>query len=242
MTQDNPEPVRAAVCGATGRMGARLCAMIEASDRFQLAARFSDPDEESSAPSRDRSSAIECDVLIDFSTDAGANRAATIARERNAALLVGTTGLSAQTLENLEVCAHHVPVMIAPNTSRGVAVITHLAGETARLLGPKYDIEMIDIHHRHKRDAPSGTALKIEQAMREANPQHHLSHDRIHSLRCGDVVGEHQIHFAGPGEKILLIHAATSRDVFVSGALDAAEWLVRQPPGRYTIEQSLGLS
>jgi 4-hydroxy-tetrahydrodipicolinate reductase len=239
MADETPQPIRLTVCGASGRMGSRICAMAEASDQFQLVARL---DERNGDDARDEAAPLECDAVIDFSTDAGANRAADFARRTRAALLVGTTGLSAQTLENIGLTTQHAPVMVAPNTSLGVAVVKYLAAQSARLLGEEYDIDIIDIHHRHKRDAPSGTALRIAEAIREASPNHPFDDDRIHSLRSGDVVGEHQIIFSGPGEKILLIHAATSRDLFVSGALRAAAWLVRQKPGRYSIEQSLGLS
>jgi len=239
MTEHTLHPIRTAVCGATGRMGTRLCEMIESSDQFELVARLRSSDQrdgDGDAPPQ------TCDAVIDFSTDAGANRAATLARERRAALLVGTTGLSAQTLENIGFTARAAPVMLAPNTSLGVAVVKHLAATAARLLGDDFDIDLIDIHHRHKRDAPSGTALRIAEAVAEAAPNHPLHDDRIHSLRSGDVVGEHQIFFSGPGEKIVLTHAATSRDLFVSGALRAAAWLVRQPAGQYSIEDSLGLT
>jgi 4-hydroxy-tetrahydrodipicolinate reductase len=239
MPDKTPQPIRLAICGAAGRMGARLCAMAEESDQFELVARLCEDDDERA---NEQLARIECDAVIDFSSDTGANRAAAFARTANAALLVGTTGLSAQTLENIGVTSQHVPVMVAPNTSLGVAVIKHLAAQATQLLSKSFDIDMIDIHHRHKRDAPSGTALRIAEAMREASPNHHLKPERIHSLRAGDVVGEHQIIFSGPGEKILLIHAATSRELFVSGALRAAAWLVQQEPGRYTIEQSLGLT
>lgn len=239
MAVHNPATIRVAICGATGRMGTRLCAMAKESEQFELIAHLHGGDD--ARAWRDAASNA-LDAVIDFSTDAGANRAATLARETGAALLVGTTGLTAQTLANIEVTAQSVPVMIAPNTSLGVAVVKHLAAQTARMLGADYDIDLIDIHHRHKRDAPSGTALRIAETMREISPEHHLEPERMHSLRSGDVVGEHQIIFSGPGEKILLIHAATSRDVFVSGALRAAAWLVRQRPGQYAIEQSLGLT
>lgn len=239
MPGHNQTSRRLIISGATGRMGTRLCAMANESEQFDLIATLHSGADD--AAWREAASASP-EIVIDFSTDDGANRAATLAGDTGAALLVGTTGLSAQTLANIEFTAQRAPVMIAPNTSLGVAVVKHLAAQTARLLGREYDIDLIDIHHRQKRDAPSGTALRIAETMREVSPEHHLESQRMHSLRSGDVVGEHQIIFSGPGEKISLIHAATSRDVFVSGALRAAVWLVRQSPGSYVIEQSLGLA
>ena len=130
--------------------------------------------------------------------------------------------------------------MVAPNTSLGAAVLVHLATVAARLLGPEYQVNLIEVHHTGKRDAPSGTALRIAEALRrEAGAD--LPPERIHAIRSGDVVGEHTVELAAAGERLRLCHLATSRDLFARGALRAAAWLHGRPPGRYAIEEVVGL-
>lgn len=130
--------------------------------------------------------------------------------------------------------------MVAPNTSLGVAVLCHLVAEAARLLPARFDVDLVDRHHARKKDAPSGTALRIAAAMRDRGGRE-LPLDRCHALRGGDVVGEHEIQFAGDDQVVRISHAAGSRDVFARGALDAAAWLAGRRPGRYGIEDALGL-
>jgi 4-hydroxy-tetrahydrodipicolinate reductase len=227
-------PIRLLIHGARGKMGARIAALARHDSRFSIAAE------------RDRDDALDaatpcsCDAIVDFSSDAGARHAAHLAARQRAALLVGTTGLSAETLGIIEQAARSCPVMIAANTSRGVAVFRHLITQAARLLGPDFDIDLIEAHHSAKKDAPSGTALRlIETLKRDAGVE--LPPDRVHCLRAGDIVGDHTLQLAGPGETITISHSATTRDVFALGALRAIDWLASQKPGRYTIEQSLGL-
>lgn len=227
--------IRLAVNGAAGRMGARTCDLSRDDPRFELVARI---DQDRNACAGDTDAPI--DIVIDFSTDEGARNAATLAMQRRAALMVGTTGLSRQTLSVIEVASQSIPVMVAPNTSAGVAVMVHLVCEAARLLGRDHDVDLVEVHHSGKRDAPSGTALRIAEAMRE-RAGIELPPDRIHAIRAGEVVGEHTVEFFSSGERIKVTHTATSRDLFALGALDAAAWLHGRPPGRWTIEQSLGL-
>lgn len=227
--------IRLAVNGAAGRMGARLCTLSRDDPRFELVARI---DQDSDACDGDTDAPI--DIVIDFSTDEGARSAVTLAAKREAALLIGTTGLSRQTLSVIEVASRTIPVMVAANTSAGIAVMIHLVSEAARLLGGNHDIDLVEAHHSGKRDAPSGTALRIAEAIRE-RAGIELPADRIHAIRAGDVIGEHTVEFFSAGERIRVAHVATSRDLFVRGALDAAAWLAGRTPGRWTIEQSLGL-
>lgn len=218
-------------------MGTRIIALAHSDERFNVVASVDRDD----AASADALRAGTVDVVIDFSSDDGARRAAQLADRLGAALLVGTTALSPETLDLLEKTSQNVAVMIAANTSLGVAVLNHLAAEAARLLGSEYQIDIIESHHVMKKDAPSGTALRIAQAIRDSTGID-LPADRMHCIRAGDIIGEHTIHFAGPGERIQLSHSATNRDLFARGALRAAAWLHTQKPGLYTIEQSLGLS
>lgn len=229
--------IRVVVNGAQGRMGARICALAHDDERFALIAAF-DRDDAAAAGALGPGSA---DVIIDFSSDEGARRAAELAHRLPCALLVGTTGLSPGTIASIEAAAHAAPVMIAPNTSRGVAVLNHLAAQAARLLGHEYEITLSEVHHTKKRDAPSGTALRLIQTLRD-KAGIDLPRQRVHSIRTGDVIGDHTLQFTGPRDVITLAHSATSRDLFAAGALHAAAWLHAQPPGRYTIEQAFGLA
>ena len=229
--------IRLLMHGAAGRMGSRVCALARTDSRFELVGAI-DQDEQFET-SIDR--AAEVDVIIDFSSDEGTANAVRMATDHHAAVLIGTTGLSPQTLDITEVASRRIPVMVAPNTSRGVAVLTRLVVEAARLLGDQYDVNLIELHHLHKRDAPSGTALRIaEQMRREAGVD--LTADHIHSIRSGDIVGEHFIEFGGPGERISLRHVATDRDLFARGALRLAAWLTGRAPGRYTIDDAFDSS
>jgi 4-hydroxy-tetrahydrodipicolinate reductase len=228
--------IRLLVHGAAGRMGARIVALA-AEDARVIVARAIDLD----TPADQRPARGEAiDVVIDFSSDAGAQLAAGLALAHRAALLVGTTGLSPATQAALRRAAESVPVMIAANTSRGVAALAHLAALAARLLGRDFDIDLVETHHAMKKDSPSGTALRLADSLAQGAGAP-LPAQRIHAIRAGDVIGEHAIVFSGPGERLTLTHTATSRDLFALGALRAAAWLAGRPPGLYSIEQSLGL-
>jgi 4-hydroxy-tetrahydrodipicolinate reductase len=213
-------------------MGSRIIALAGADDRFEVVAAI---DQDDAPPARCGAHAV-----IDFSSDSGVRRAAALSLADGAALLVGTTALSEETRRLLEESGQSVPVMVAPNMSPGVAVLADLAARAARILGSGYAIDIVESHHAAKRDAPSGTALRLADAVHRGGGRR-LPAERLHSLRGGDVVGEHTVRLAGPGEYLELSHTATSRDLFALGALRAAAWLVRQPPGRYTIEDEIGL-
>lgn len=218
------------VHGAEGRMGTRLRALAERDERFETVVAIG------------RASAAEtvshADVVVDFSTDEGAAGAARLAQRIGASLLVGTTGLSAGTLDVLGEFARSGPLLIAPNTSRGVAVLRHLAAVATRLLDG-FDVDLIEQHHRGKLDAPSGTARALTLAVEDAGGA--VPSDRVHCVRAGGIFGQHILQFSGAGEVLRLEHTALGRDVFAAGALDAAAWLVGRPPGRYAIEHVLGL-
>ncbi len=175
------------------------------------------------------------DVVIDFSSDEGAMRALDIARELNTALLVGTTGLSASTRDSLAQESAHRAVMIAANTSLGVAVARRLVQEAARLL-PGFDIDIVETHHTRKADAPSGTARSLADAVQRGTGAT-LAPDRIHAIRAGEVVGDHVVSFNGPGERLEIGHFAANRDLFALGALRMGKWLAAQKPGMHTTDE-----
>ena len=177
----------------------------------------------------------EADVVIDFSSDEGAARAAQAATALGCALLVGTTGLSQASLEAIERASSRVPAMVAPNTSLGVAVTRRLVTEAARLL-PGFDIDIVETHHVRKLDAPSGTARSLAEAVARGTGKP-MNPARIHAIRAGDVIGEHVVTYSGAGERVIITHAATSRDLFALGALRMARWLVNQRPGMHVSDE-----
>jgi 4-hydroxy-tetrahydrodipicolinate reductase len=225
---------RIALIGATGRMGMRIDALAHADAEATIALRLGRSAVCAPAP---EPGAI--DVVVDFSSEAGTRAAMQLAQGTGAALLVGTTGLSAEILQELTSLARRRAVLIAPNTSLGVAVTRKLARLAAELLGPAgWSVDIVESHHDRKKDAPSGTALAIAGALDAGGMA--VPGDRIHAIRAGDTIGEHEIRFAGPSERIHLMHQAVSRDLFAAGALRAAKWLHGRPAGSYTMDELLG--
>jgi len=196
-------------------------------------------------------------VWIDFSSPDSTAATAAVAVERGAALMVGTTGVAEAGRHALAEAGQRIAVVFAPNTSVGVTALLRLVADAARLLGPGYDLEIVETHHRHKRDAPSGTALRLGQALAEATGRTLEKDGRftrhgdvgprtateigLQTLRGGDVVGDHTVFFLGDGERIEITHRASSRDTFARGAVRAALWLKDRRPGLYDMRDVLGL-
>jgi 4-hydroxy-tetrahydrodipicolinate reductase len=195
-------------------------------------------------------------VLIDFTTPASTRQWLKTCQERGIAMVIGTTGLSAEDHALIDAAAARIAVLQAPNMSLGVNLLMKIAAEVARALGDDYDIEISEAHHRFKKDAPSGTAMGLADAILKATgkTRTELAHGRhgddalrkrgqigMHALRMGDEVGRHTCYFGAIGERLELTHVATNRDTFVLGALRAAKWLAGQGPGRYTMADVLGL-
>ena len=257
------------IFGASGRMGARIGALALMDPSFDLrgcvvregsariGASIAPPEHAPPAPASALGTrphadatrletakniekrAVSAHVVIDFSSDAGAAESIAIAERLNAALLVGTTALSPRSIDALKSASRSRAVLVAPNTSLGIAVLSVLLTRACTALGPDYHCSIVESHHAAKKDAPSGTALRLAHAAREAG--HTLRDDQILAMRGGDVIGEHTIRFAGPGEYIELTHRATSRDLFARGALHAAAWLKGKPPGWHTMQDVLAL-
>ena len=256
--------VRVGIIGAGGRMGmelvrtlqgvaaARLTAAIDRSDGTALGR---DAGEQAGVASAGvkvtadlRAVLGEVDVLIDFSSAAAVAATAQACAAAGVALLVGTTGLDESAQRSLEAAAATVPILVAPNTSLALNVLLDLVQRAARALPNGYDIEIFEAHHRHKVDAPSGTALALgeaaaagrgERLARPANLTGATAGARevggigFSVVRGGDVVGEHDVRFLGQGEQLRLSHVATDRAIFARGAVAAAVWLVGRPKGRY---------
>jgi 4-hydroxy-tetrahydrodipicolinate reductase len=258
-----------AITGAAGRMGMRLIALARQSGAFEIAGAIERGDHPMLSHDAGEVAgigkigvAITSDlrntpqVLIDFTIPASMRHWLKACRDRQIAMLVGTTGLTAADHVSIDQAARDIPVLQAPNMSLGVAVLTRIAAEVARLLGDDYDIEIVEAHHRFKKDAPSGTAMGLAEAILASTgkPGSALKFDRhgddvvrqpgdigMHALRVGDEVGRHTTFFAALGERLELTHVATNRDTFVHGALRASAWLSKQKPGRYRIADVLTL-
>jgi len=260
------DPRRVLVVGALGRMGERVRAAVDAEPGLRLGAALEAPGHPGLGTTLadgvrvddDAKVAFErVDVAIDFSLPAATLANLQVAADAGVAYVTGTTGFSEADRKQIAECATRIPVLCAPNFSLAVNVLIWLTREAARRLGPGYDAEIVELHHSAKRDAPSGTALRLGEAVAEGRGQKladHLVLERagdigarpqgaigIQTLRGGDNPGEHTVLFAGGGERLELAHRSHTRDHFARGAVRAALWLQGRPPGLYRIEEVLGL-
>jgi 4-hydroxy-tetrahydrodipicolinate reductase len=267
-------PTRIAVLGADGRMGRALTrAVIAAGPRAILAAATERPGhaavgkdagllagiEAAGVPVTDGLPARgEADVWIDFTAASVTESVATTAAGLGVPLVIGTTGLGTHARAAIDVAALRIPVVYAANYSVGVNVMLKLIADAARALGSDYDMEIVETHHRGKKDAPSGTALRLAEALAEASGRDLAAAARyarhgdigarsaseigIQTLRGGDVVGDHTVFFLGNGDRIEITHRASTRDTFAVGAVRAALWVVGCQPGLYDMRNVLGLS
>lgn len=241
--------IRLAIYGAAGKMGTRVVSLASKDDRFEIAAAVERPDSqkigidcgilaeigEIGVPISDSASGF--DVLIDFTTPIGTLSAIELALENGAALVTGTTGLEEEHISALKEASNKIGVFRASNFSRGIAVVAEVVGQLAKTF-PDTDIEIVEAHHRLKTDSPSGTALTLGERIAEARGcelaeiaafgrhgnlgQRPSGQIGIHAIRGGDIIGEHRIVFALPHETIIIEHRAIDRDLFASGALEAA--------------------
>ncbi|MFA6107054.1 MAG: 4-hydroxy-tetrahydrodipicolinate reductase [Patescibacteria group bacterium] len=273
MSADKNNLIRAAVAGIGGRMGSRIAQLLGESEGMELTAGFESP--ESVKAGKDLSEIIggaltgkltagdikeviaDCDVIIDFTNAEASLKHLKAAAEHGKSIVIGSTGFTNDQLKEAGELAKKIPVVIAPNMSLGVNVLFKLAAEAAKLLGGEYDVEIIEAHHRFKKDAPSGTAMKLAEVLAGAlgrdlekvgkYARHGLIGERtkneigIQSVRAGDIVGDHTIIFGGLGERLELTHRAGSRDTFARGAIRAAKWIVGKPPGFYDMRDVLGM-
>jgi 4-hydroxy-tetrahydrodipicolinate reductase len=224
-----------AIIGAGGRMGARIDALASSDAGIEVVARLHREN------ATQAGIASRAKVLIDFSNEAGTRAAIEVARASGAALLVGTTGLSDAVRADLKALSASNAVLLAPNTSLGVAVARRLSRLAAQMLGPcDWTVDIVESHHDRKKDAPSGTALAIASSLGEGGMR--VAPDRIHAIRAGDTIGEHEIRLAGPSERLHIMHQAVSRDLFAAGALRAAKWIAGRRPGWYSMDDVLGIT
>ncbi|MEZ4269238.1 MAG: 4-hydroxy-tetrahydrodipicolinate reductase [Myxococcota bacterium] len=238
--------IRLALVGAQGRMGQRLAALAADDPRLTVVASV---DRDTAPLESCDPSVIDC--VIDFSVRARVAGTAAFCGAHQIPLALGTTGLEPADRAAVDLAAQQTPIVFAPNYSVGVNALFALAGELATMLGPSFDLEVVESHHRHKVDAPSGTARRLVEVLAESRGETYESAARaerngligprtdreigVSTVRGGDVVGEHTVYYLATGEQISLTHRATDRDVFARGALRAATWLSSpgRRPGRY---------
>jgi 4-hydroxy-tetrahydrodipicolinate reductase len=238
------------ITGAKGRMGQALLACAKNSPELEVVGAIDQGDDLGAVIAR-------ADVVIDFSFHPVTLGVAELCAKNKKAVVIGTTGHSAEEKAKLVALKTQIPMVIATNFSTGVNTLFWLTRKAAEILGPVFDLEVVEMHHRLKKDAPSGTAttlLEILGDVRKLQLDKALRHGRqgitgertsgeigIHAIRGGDVVGDHTVIFASNGERVELTHKASSRDTFANGALRAAQWLVQQKPGLYDMQEVLGL-
>ena len=231
-------------------MGKALNACLPQHPDLQLAGQIDQGDDLSAIVDK-------ADVVIDFSSHNATAAIAALCAGKRKALIIGTTGHSTEERERITGFSAQIPMVLSSNFSTGVNTLFWLTRRAAEILGPGFDLEIIEMHHRQKRDAPSGTARTLSEILvdvRKQQLEQVLRHGRsgivgertsseigIHSVRGGDVVGDHTVIFAGTGERIELTHKASSRETFANGALRAAQWVVKQKPGMYDMQDVLGL-
>lgn len=233
------EPLRLLIHGASGRMGQTLLRLADERDDVRVAAAVAPPSSEAALlgqpfhPVDALATVPAFDVAIDFSLPAAFDAILALCATRGAAFVSGTTGLASQQRATLQAASRRIPVVWASNFSLGVAVLEDLVERAAAAL-PGWDCDIVEQHHTRKLDAPSGTALTLGAAAQRAGAD-----PRYASLRAGDIVGEHTVQFATFGERIELIHRATSREIFARGALHVATRLAGRPAGSYRVRDLL---
>lgn len=266
--------IRVAINGAAGRMGRELVIACQRNEALVLTAAFEAPGSDAIgqgagrlatgedagvaiAPADERD-ANGFDVLVDFTRPQPCLSAIDDCVSAGAAIVIGTTGFDADQLARIDAAAEQIAIVMAPNFSAGVNLTLKLLETAAKALGDSVDIEVLEAHHRHKVDAPSGTALRMGEVLADATGRqlddcavyarqgHTGARERetigFQTLRGGDIVGEHTVLFAGDGERLEISHKASSRQTFAGGAMRAAAWAAQQAPGRYDMNDVLGLA
>jgi len=236
--------------GSKGQMGKALVACAARFPQLEIVGQIDQGDDL-------RSVIGGCDVVVEFSFHSVTAAVSALCAKHGKALVIGTTGHTEAEKAQITVCRNQVPMVWASNYSTGVNTLFWLTRKAAEILGSGFDLEVVEMHHRLKKDAPSGTAstlLEILADVRKLQLKNALRHGRegitgvrtdteigIHAIRGGDVVGDHTVIFAGIGERVELTHKASSRDTFANGALRAAQWIMGRKPGIYDMQDVLGL-
>lgn len=251
----NTRPVKLVVCGASGRMGSEVVSLALRDKELELIGAV---DVVSAANCQARFSSklsdfiSETDVVIDFTNPSATLSNLKVICENKKALVLGTTGFSPAEVEKIKDASSTIPIVFSPNMSRGVNLLFSLVKDVAKVLAD-YDVEILEIHHNQKKDAPSGSAIRLAQIVAEqkgknfritsgrqgmvgVRPKEEIG---LMALRGGDVVGEHTVYFIGEGERLEITHRAQSRKCFAYGAILAAKWVFSKPAGLYTMQDVL---
>jgi len=243
--------VRIVISGISGKMGMRIGALASQDKNIEIAGGIEAP----SSPSVGKDigellgigkigkrvepdfnkTALSCDALIEFTSPSATMEHLEAAVKNKKAIVIGTTGFSKDEVEKIKEASKKIPIIFSPNMSIGANLMFRITEDAARVLGEGYEAEIIEAHHNQKKDAPSGTAKRLGEAISKVKGKA----PPIHSVRLGDIVGDHTVIFAGKGERIELTHRAHSRDAFAKGALDAAKFLAGRKPGLYTMADIL---
>lgn len=243
------KPVRVLLIGAKGRMGQAIAGAAEAANAVIVAGLDLGDDVTNEIGG--------CDVVVDFSHPSATDAIRSACLAASKPWVIGTTGHSGEERALIEETSKSLPIVLSPNFSVGVNALFWLTRKAAQMLGEDFDLEIVEAHHRLKKDAPSGTAKRLAEILCEERKLDYAKSARhgregligerpakeigVHSIRGGDVVGDHTVTFAGRGERLELTHKASSRETFAGGALRAARWIVGKPPGLYSMEDVLGL-
>ena len=256
--------MKVAIAGAGGRMGRTLIEGVLADRELTLAVALEAPGAAAIGQAAgalritaDLAALAAADVLVDFTRPEGTLAHLEACLKQNRRMVIGTTGFSEAQSARIAEAARRIPIVLSPNFAIGVNVVFRLAQTAARALGDAYDVEIVEAHHRHKVDAPSGTALKLGELVAQAlgrdlgkvatHGRHGDTGERparaigFHAIRGGEIVGEHTVLFAGPGERVEVTVRSQSRTTYASGAIRAAKWLAGQGPGLYDMFDVLGL-
>ncbi len=244
--------MKIAIIGAAGRMGQMLVKLAGEDSGLEIGAKVD------VAPGFDATWPAGTEAVVDFTFHSAVPANVEKAASEGVAYVIGTTGLTQEEQARVDACAAKIPVVQAANYSLGVNLLMGLVKKAAAVLGPEYDIEIAEMHHRHKKDAPSGTALMLAHAAADGRrvdldevacygrngivgerPEGQIA---LHALRGGSVVGDHSVIFAGDVERVELTHKAQGREAFAAGALHAAKWAVGKRPGKYTMQDVLGFT
>jgi 4-hydroxy-tetrahydrodipicolinate reductase len=241
---------RVIITGAKGRMGQTLVSCAARMAELEVAAQIDVGETLDSVINKG-------DVVVDFSFHQATADFAELCAKNGKAMVIGTTGHGEGEKKRILACQSRIPIVLASNFSMGVNTLFWLTRKAAEILGSDFDLEVVEMHHRMKKDAPSGTAMSLAEILADVRKQQlskTLRHGRqgitgertsteigMHSLRGGDVVGDHTVIFANQGERLELTHKASSRETFANGALRAALWVVKQKPGLYDMQDVLGL-
>jgi 4-hydroxy-tetrahydrodipicolinate reductase len=242
---------RIIITGSKGRMGRMLAACAPQHAGLEIVGQIDQGDDL-------RSVIAAGDVVVDFSFHTATFGIASLCAEHRKAMVIGTTGHSETDRARITGLSSQIPMVFSSNFSTGVNTLFWLTRKAAEILGPAFDLEIVEMHHRLKRDAPSGTAKTLAEILAQVRQQQLEKVARygrsgilgertateigVHSLRGGDVVGDHTVVFAGPGERVELTHKASGREILANGALRAAAWAVKQKPGLYSMQDVLGLT